>query len=103
MTQMLTLNHFIGLSAVLFAIGLYGVLARRNLVVILMSIEILLNAILINFVAIARFNNNVQGDLFAIFIIAIAAAEVGLGLAIFLNVFKHNNSIDLGVLNELKH
>ena len=90
-------------SAILFAIGLYGVLARRNLVIILMSIEILLNALLINFVAIARFNNNVQGDLFAIFIIAIAAAEVGLGLAIFLNVFKHNNSIDIGVLNELKH
>ena len=100
---MLTLNHFIGLSAVLFAIGLYGLLTRRNLVAILMAIEILLNAVLINFVAIARFNNNVQGDLFAIFVIAIAAAEVGLGLAIFLNVFKHNDSINAEVLNELKY
>ncbi len=99
---MLTLNHFIGLSVILFAIGLYGLLTRRNLVAILMAIEILLNAVLINFVAIARFNNNVQGDLFAIFVIAIAAAEVGLGLAIFLNVFKHNDSIDVEVLNELK-
>ncbi len=100
---MLTLNHFIGLSAILFAIGLYGVLARRNLVIILMSIEILLNAVLINFVAIARFTNNVQGDLLAIFIIAIAAAEVGLGLAIFLSIFKQNNSINVEVLSELKH
>jgi len=100
---MLTLNHFLGLSAILFSIGLFGVLSRRNLIAILMSVEIMLNAALINLVAIGRFNDNVQGDLFALYIIAIAAAEVGVGLAIFLNVFKHNNKVNVDALQELKN
>ncbi|MEZ4629260.1 MAG: NADH-quinone oxidoreductase subunit NuoK [Deinococcales bacterium] len=99
---MLTLNHFLGLSTLLFAIGLFGVLSRRNLVAILMSVEIMLNAALINFVAVARFTDNVQGDLFTIFVIAIAAAEVGVGLAIFLNVFKQHNRVSLEVLRDLR-
>lgn len=99
---MLTLNHFLALSAILFAIGIFGVLLRRNLIAILISIEILLNAILINFIAFARFNNNVQGDIFALFTIAIAAAEVGIGLAIFLNIFRHNNKVVVEVLRDLK-
>lgn len=99
---MLTLNHFLVFSALLFAIGLYGVLSRRNLVAILMSVEILLNAVLINFVAIARFTDNVQGDLFALFIIAIAAAEVAVGLALFLNVFRATGLATTEPLRKLK-
>ena len=99
---MLTLNHFLVLSAILFSIGLYGLLSRRNLVAILMSIEILLNAILINFVAVARFNNNAQGDVFALFVIAIAAAEVAVGLALFLNVFRTNGQATTEALGRMK-
>ena len=99
---MLTLNHFLALSAVLFAVGLYGVLTRRNLIAVLISVEVMLNAVLINFVAFARYGDNVQGDLFALFIVAIAAAEVAVGLAIFLNVYKHNGAADTDVLRRMK-
>ena len=99
---MLTLNHFLALGAILFAVGLYGVLTRRNLIAILMSVEIMLNAVLINFVAIARFGNNAQGDVFALFVVAIAAAEVAVGLALFLNVFRANGYAVVEALRELK-
>ncbi len=99
---MLSLSHFLVLAAILFAIGLYGVLTRKNLIGILMSVEIMLNAVLINFVAAARYADNPQGDLFALYIIAIAAAEVGVGLAIFLNIFKHTDRVTGEVLMELK-
>ncbi len=99
---MLTLNHFLALGAILFAIGLYGLLSRRNLVAILMSVEILLNAILVNVVAIARFNDQAQGDVFALFIIAIAAAEVAVGLALFLNVFRLNGVATVDPLRRMK-
>lgn len=96
------LGHFLGLSAILFAIGLYGVLTRRNLIGILISVEIMLNAALINFVAFARYGDNPQGDLFALYIIAIAAAEVAVGLAIFLNVFRNNGWVTVDVLGRMK-
>jgi NADH:ubiquinone oxidoreductase subunit K len=99
---MLTLNHFLVLSALLFAIGLYGVLTRRNLIAILISLEIMLNATLINFVAFARFGDNPQGDLFALYIVAIAAAEVAVGLAIFLNVFRANGWAMVDVLRRMR-
>ncbi len=99
---MLTLNHFLGLSAILFGIGLYGLLSRRNLVAILLSIEIMLSAVLINFVAVARFNDNAQGDIFALFVMAMAAAEVAVGLALFLNVFRITGQATTDVLGGLK-
>jgi NADH:ubiquinone oxidoreductase subunit K len=97
-----TLEHFLVLGALLFAIGLYGVLTRRNLVALLMSVEIMLNAVLINFVAFARFTDNVQGDLFALFIIAVAAAEIAVGLAIFLNVFRVTGLATVEPLRSMK-
>lgn len=99
---MLTLSHFLALAAVLFAIGLYGVLTRRNLVAVLISVEMMLAAVLINFVAIARYTDNVQGDLFALFVVAIAAAEVAVGLAIFLNVYRNTGRATVEVLDRMK-
>lgn len=99
---MLTLNHFLSLGAVLFMIGLYGVLTRRNLVAVLMSVEIMLNAVLINFVAFGRYSDNAQGDLFALFVVAIAAAEVAVGLALFLNVYRSHGLVTTDVLRRLK-
>lgn len=97
-----TLEHFLVLGAILFAVGLYGALTRRNLIAILISVEIMLNASLINFVAFARFTDNVQGDLFALFIIAVGAAEVAVGLAIFLAVFRGNGLVTVDVLRRMQ-
>jgi len=89
------LNQFLLLSAVLFAIGVYGVIARRNGVAVLMSIELVLNAVNINFVAFSAMTGTVAGQVFALFVIAIAAAEVGVGLAIVLVIYRNRRSIDL--------
>ncbi|HJL90435.1 MAG TPA: NADH-quinone oxidoreductase subunit NuoK [Acidimicrobiales bacterium] len=89
------LNQFLLLSAALFAIGVYGVLARRNGVLVLMSIELILNAVNINLVAFAAFGNQLAGEVFALFVIAVAAAEVGVGLAMILLLYRNRKSIDL--------
>ena len=89
------LSQFLLLAAVLFAIGVYGVLARKNGVLVLMSIELILNAVNINLVAFGAFNGTVAGQVFALFVIAIAAAEVGVGLAIVLLIYRNMHSIDL--------
>ena len=96
------LNQFLMLSAVLFAMGVYGVLARKNGVLVLMSIELMLNAVNINLVAFGAFNNTVAGQTFALFVIAIAAAEVGVGLAIVLLIFRNRADIDLDELAQMK-
>ena len=85
------LNQFLLLSAVLFAIGVYGVLARRNGVLVLMSIELILNAVNINLVSFAAF----PGEVFALFVVAVAAAEVGVGLAMVLLLYRNRRNIDL--------
>jgi NAD(P)H-quinone oxidoreductase subunit 4L len=89
------LSQFLLLAAVLFCIGVYGVLARRNAVLVLMSIELMLNAVNINLVAFGAFRGNVIGQVFALFVVAIAAAEVGVGLAIVLLIYRNRTSIDL--------
>lgn len=95
------LNQFLILSAVLFCIGVYGVLARRNAVLVLMSIEMVLNAVNINLVAFST-RWGVSGQVFALFIIAVAAAEVGVALAIVLLIYRNRTSIDLDELDEMK-
>lgn len=95
------LNQFLLLSAVLFCIGVYGVIVRRNGVLVLMSIELILNAANINFVAFSAILG-VSGQAFALFVIAIAAAEVGVGLAIILLIYRNRRSINLDELDELK-
>mgnify|MGYP003528087105 CR=1 FL=1 len=96
------LNQFLILGAVLFCIGVYGVIARRNAVMVLMSIEVILNAVNINFLAFGAFNNTPVGQVFALFVIAIAAAEVGVGLAIVLLIYRNRTSIDLEASSLMK-
>jgi NADH:ubiquinone oxidoreductase subunit K len=89
------LNECLILAAVLFCIGVYGVLARRNGVMVLMSIELILNSVNINLVAFGAYHGNVAGQVFALFVIAVAAAEVGVGLAIVLVIYRNRATIDL--------
>ena len=89
------LNQFLILAAVLFCIGTYGVMARRNGVMVLMSIELILNAVNINLVAFGTQLQQATGQVFALFIIAVAAAEVGVGLAIVLAIFRNYRNVDL--------
>ncbi|MDP6287151.1 MAG: NADH-quinone oxidoreductase subunit NuoK [Acidimicrobiales bacterium] len=96
------LNQFLILSAVLFSIGVYGVLARRNGVLVLMSIELILNAVNINLVAFGAFRASVSGEVFALFVIAVAAAEVGVGLAMVLLLYRNRRSIDLTLIDQLR-
>ena len=89
------ITEYLLLSAFLFSTGVYGVLARRNGVLVLMSIELMLNAVNINLVAFSARLNDAAGQVFALFVIAIAAAEVGVGLAIVLLIYRNRRSIDL--------
>jgi NADH-quinone oxidoreductase subunit K len=91
---MVTLNHYLILSAVIFAIGVIGVLTRRNLIVVLMSIELMLNAVNLTFIAFSRFLGSVQGQVVVFFVMAVAAAEAVIGLAIIISVFRHRQSLD---------
>jgi NAD(P)H-quinone oxidoreductase subunit 4L len=98
------LEHYLVLSSALFAIGLYGALTRRNAIVILMSIEIMLNAVNIAMVASSRFVTPVllTGQVFAIFIMVVAAAEASVGLAILIAVFRNRQTVDSGKMDLLK-
>ena len=94
--------NFLLLAAVLFCIGVYGVLARRNAVMVLMSIELILNAVNLNLIAFALMNDDIDGHVFALYVIAIAAAEVGVGLAMVLMIYRNRRSIKLDELSEMK-
>ena len=96
------LNEYLLLGAALFAIGVYGVIARRNAVLVLMSIELILNSVNINLLAFALRNGDVNGQVFALYIIAVAAAEVGVGLAMILLIYRNRRSIALDDLSEMK-
>ena len=96
------LNQFLVLAAILFCIGVYGVLARRNGVLVLMSVELMLNAVNINLVAFSAYLHNAAGQVFALFVITIAAAEVGVGLAIVLLIYRNLHSPDLDRVEQLK-
>jgi NAD(P)H-quinone oxidoreductase subunit 4L len=97
-----TLNQYLILSAFLFCTGVYGVLSRRNGVLVLLSVELMLNAVNINLVAFSAFTHNVSGQIFALFVITIAAAEVGVGLAIVLLIYRNLHSPDLDQVDQLK-
>jgi NAD(P)H-quinone oxidoreductase subunit 4L len=96
------LNQFLILAAVLFACGAYGVITRRNSVLVLMSIELMLAAVNLNFVAFGAHLNDIAGQVFALFVLTIAAAEVGVGLALVLLIYRNLRSSDLDDLEELK-
>ena len=94
--------NFLLLSAALFSIGVFGVIARKNAVMVLMSVELILNSVNLNLIAFALMNNNVDGHVFALFVIAVAAAEVGVGLAMVLMIYRNRRSISLDELSEMK-
>jgi NAD(P)H-quinone oxidoreductase subunit 4L len=98
------LNHYLILSAVLFAIGLYGALSKKNLITILMCIEIMLNAVNISMVAFSRYivPALLTGQIFAIFIIIVAAAEAAVGLAILISVYRHRQTVQSDKVDLMK-
>jgi NADH:ubiquinone oxidoreductase subunit K len=89
-------------SAILFSTGVYGVLARRNAVLVLMSIELMLNAVNINLVAFSQHLQGISGQVFALFVITVAAAEVGIGLAIVILIYRNRETINVDEVNLLK-
>ena len=99
---MIPLTYYLGVGAALFTIGLIGVLTRRNILVIFMSIELMLNAVNINFVAFSRYFNHLQGDIIAIFVITVAAAEAAVGLGIVVSIFRNRGDVDIENINLLK-
>ena len=100
--QGVPLNHYILLSMIIFAIGVIGVLIRRNAIVIFMSIELMLNAVNLLLTAFSVHHNDPSGQVFVFFIMALAAAEVAIGLAIIVMVYRNTNSTDVNILNKLK-
>ena len=101
---MIPLSRFLLLSALLFAIGLYGVLARKNVVIVLMGIEIMMNAANLNLIAFSRFLpiNRLTGQAFTLFGITIAAAEVAVGLALVISIFRMTKTIEVNRIEKLK-
>jgi NADH-quinone oxidoreductase subunit K len=102
--QAYPLQHYLVIGAILFALGLYIVLTRKNAVAILMGVEFILNSANINFVAFARYTaNNISGQVFAIFVIILAAAEAAVAFAIILNIYQNLKSVDIDKADELKN
>ena len=99
---MVPLDHYLILSAVIFAIGIVGVLIRRNLIVVLMSIELMLNAVNLTFIAFASFRGSMGGQVVVFFVMAVAAAEAVIGLAIIISVYRHRQSLDPQEMQLLK-
>jgi NADH:ubiquinone oxidoreductase subunit K len=102
--EQIPLEAFLSVSAIIFSLGVYGVLSRRNAVQILMSVELMLNAVAVNFVAFAVYTDPelFRGLIFGIFVIIVAAAEVGLALGIILNVFRARATSNVDEVSELK-
>lgn len=99
---MVTLAHYLALSFVLFTIGVVGVLMRRNLLTVLMSIELILNAVNLNLLAFSRQLGDLNGQVFAIFVITVAAGEAAIGLAITISLYRLKSSVNLDDAAELK-
>lgn len=95
-------NQFLMLAAILFCIGVYGVIVRKNAVLVLMSIELILNSVNINLLAFSLRNGTADGHTFALYIIAVAAAEVGVGLAMVLLMYRNRRSVGLDELSGMK-
>ena len=99
---MVPTSHYLILAAALFCLGMFGVLVRRNALVVFMCIELMLNAVNLTFLAFARWRGDLTGHIAAFFIIAVAAAEAAVGLAIIIGIFRHKQSVDLGNINLLR-
>jgi NADH-quinone oxidoreductase subunit K len=100
--EQIGIQNYIFLSAILFCLGVFGVLYRRNAIIVFMSIEIMLNAVNLLFVAFSTYHQDAQGQVFVFFSMAVAAAEVAVGLAIVVSIFRNVRSIDVAYLKKLK-
>jgi NADH-quinone oxidoreductase subunit K len=98
----ITLTHYLVLSAVLFAIGTAGVFLRRNLITLLLSVEIMLNAVNLTFIAAGRQFATVDGQIIVLFVVTVAAAEAAVGLALVIALFRHRESLNPGAFTSLK-
>ena len=101
--QTIHINHYILLSTALFCIGVLGVLFRRNAIIIFMSVELMLNAVNLLLVAFSSYWNDPAGQIFVFFVMVVAAAEVAVGLAILVMIYRNTGSTDIDVLNKLKN
>lgn len=99
---MITLTHYLVLGAIVFLIGIMGVLLRRNVIIILLSIELMLNAVNINMVAFSDYLQNMSGQVFVFFIMTVAAAEAAIGLAIVVVLFRNRETIDVDRINVMR-
>jgi NADH:ubiquinone oxidoreductase subunit K len=102
---MIPISHFLIVSTLMFFIGVYGFLTRRNLITLLMSIELILNSVNINFVVFNRYlyPDQLQGQFFALFIVAIAAAEASVAIALIINIYRRFTSIEVDNVDEMKY
>jgi NADH-quinone oxidoreductase subunit K len=99
---MITTTHYMVLSAALFTLGLVGVMTRRNVIIVLMSIELMLNAVNINLIAFSHQLQNAVGQVFAVFVIVIAAAEAAVGLGIILAFYRNKETVNIDEMNLLR-
>ncbi|MEF3254501.1 MAG: NADH-quinone oxidoreductase subunit NuoK [Deferribacterales bacterium] len=97
----MTLQHYLALSAIIFSIGMTGVLVRRNLIVMFMSVELMLNAVNINLAAFSKYLNALGGQVFIVFVMAVAAAEAAVGLALIITLFKNKPTVNADELNTM--
>ncbi|MCM2281161.1 MAG: NADH-quinone oxidoreductase subunit NuoK [Bdellovibrionaceae bacterium] len=97
-----SLNHYLVLSAILFTLGMLGVLLRKNVIVILMSIELMLNAVNITFIAFSRYSGNIDGQVMVFFVMTIAAAEAAVGLALAVLIFKRFKEVNIRYFEHLR-
>jgi len=98
----MSVYHYMTVSAILFALGTFGVLTRRNAIVIFMCIELMLNAVNLTFIALSRHLNNLDGQIFVFFVMTVAAAEAAVGLALMIAFYRNRETIDVEEINLLK-
>lgn len=96
------LTHFLIISSILFSLGIFGIVTRRNAIMVLMGVELILNAANLNFVAFARYGQLYQGQLASLFVIVLAAAEAAIALAIVLNIYKNFSTVNVDEIDNLK-
>ena len=96
------LNHYLVISAILFGLGLFAIVTRKNAIVLLMGVELVLNAANINLVAFSKYNGGMEGVMFSLFVIALAAAEAAVALAIIINIYKTFNTVDVSSIDSMK-
>ena len=99
---MISVNYYLVLSAILFSIGVFGVLTRKNAIVVFICIELMLNAVNLTFIALSRHLGNIDGQVFVFFVMAVAAAEAAVGLALMIAFFRNRDSLDIDDANMLK-